>query len=874
MSDSSECERPAHDTSPPRFRVPVSAVPLIARDQLLSTVDDHVTAAPVTLVTGPAGCGKTTLLAEWARRRTDRVAWLTLNEHDSAPARLRIAMRDALHGVWPDQGHLDLVPWSEPGFSSAIVAAFDHLPVSTCLVLDNVHELRDPEALATIDLLTRQPPDRLRLVLLGRFPPPLHLARLHLEGRLREVLPHELAFSRAETEALLAAYGVSLSAEEIGMLLTGTEGWAGGLAFAAMRMNTAGTPLADLLMFTGQDEIVNSYLTEEVLAPHSPSTHDLLVATSVCDTVSTDLASALAPEHPSPGVVLDQLERTNAFVSRLSDTPEWYRCHPVLRAHLLAELRRTRPADERPLHRSAARWHHEHSLPLTALRHAVAAGEDQITSEIVERSVLREMLRVGGAKVHAVLGAVPSHVLARPAVGVVAALAALDAGDLAFANRVLTGIGGASPALRPERVRVLHGTALVRRGRFDAHVGEALDVMARTAAGLSGVPDADADVAALLDRGVAALSRGEHGAAETDLVRAAALADKEGFTHAELDCRVYLAALASAMGDIGEGARQARAAVEFAERKGWQTHFTCALAYSLMGVHAYLRMEDARATDLAMRATAALGDRPDLAVGIAVRTLDAAVSFATAGDPRAIVGRLRRQWQDVAGREVTPPVVAHVAPALQRMALRAGDEQWAAAMPGQVEAMFGPCGEQAVLQAVLHSHHSRVNQARKLVEPLLSGDLPAVAAPTVVDAWLLEAVLVERSGNQRRAHEAVTRALAAAEPVGTIRPFVHAGKPVRELLARGAGRFGRLDRFATTTMTALPAAATTSAGVLTNRERDLLVELPSMRTTEEIANSLFVSVNTVKTHLRGIYRKLGVNQRRDAVLVARRLGLI
>jgi LuxR family maltose regulon positive regulatory protein len=179
-----------------------------------------------------------------------------------------------------------------------------------------------------------------------------------------------------------------------------------------------------------------------------------------------------------------------------------------------------------------------------------------------------------------------------------------------------------------------------------------------------------------------------------------------------------------------------------------------------------------------------------------------------------------------------------------------------------------------VLQAVLHSHHSRVNQARKLVEPLLSGDLPAVAAPTVVDAWLLEAVLVERTGDQRRAHEAVTRALAAAEPVGTIRPFVHAGKPVRELLARGAGRFGRLDRFATTTMTALPPAATTSAGVLTSRERDLLVELPSMRTTEEIANSLFVSVNTVKTHLRGIYRKLGVNQRRDAVLVARRLGLI
>nr|WP_323055866.1 LuxR C-terminal-related transcriptional regulator [Lentzea sp. NEAU-D7] len=872
MSDSSECERQAQDTSQPRFRVPVSAVPLVPRDRLLSIVDDHIAAAPVVLVTGPAGCGKTTLLAEWARRRAHRVAWLSLDEHDSVPARLRVAMRDALAGILPDQGRLDSIPLSEPGFSSAIVAAFDQVPVSACLVLDNVHELRDPDALATLDLLTRQPPDRLRLVLLSRFPPPLHLARLHLEGRLREMLPGELAFDRAETEALLAAYDVVVPPEEITSLLSRTEGWAGGLKFAAMRMSTTGSRPADLLMFAGQDEIVNRYLTEEVLAPHAPSTHDLLVASSVCDTVNTSLASALAPRHPNPGVALDQLDRANAFVNRLSRTPEWYRCHPMLRARLLAELRRTRPDDERTLHRSAAHWHHEHDLPVKALRHAIAAGEDQLTAGIIENSMLRETLHAGSLNVHAVLGAVPGHVLARPAVGVVAALVALDAGDVAAADRVLAGIGGTSPALRPERVRVLHSTALLRRSRSDAHVGEALKIMARTPAGLSGVPDAD--VAALLDRGVAALSRGEHHDAETDLVRAVALARKEGFDHAELDCRVHLAALASAMGDIAEGARQARAAVEFAERKGWQTHFSCALAYSLLGVHAYLRMEDARATDLATRAAAALGDRPDLVVGIAVRTLEAAVSFTTTGDPRAVTGRLRRQWQDAAGREVTPPVVAHVAPALQRIALRNGDEQWAAAMPGQVEAMFGPCGEQAVLQAVLHSHHSRVNQARKLVEPLLSGELTSVAAPTVVDAWLLEAVLVERSGDQRRSHEALTRALAAAEPVGTIRPFVHAGKPVRELLARGAGRFGRLDRFATTAMTALPAPAATSTTVLTTRERDLLVELPSMRTTEEIANSLFVSVNTVKTHLRGIYRKLGVNQRRDAVLAARRLGLI
>ncbi len=863
MSDSSECDPSSPETGQAKLRVPASATPLVPRDHLLSTVDDHVSSAPVTVVTGPAGCGKTTLLAEWARRREGRIAWLTLDEHDNRPARLRAAVRDAL-------GLTEAIPLCEPGFSSAVIAAFDQAPASVCLVLDNVHEIRDPDALASIDLLLRQPPERLRLVLLGRFPPQLHLARLHLEGRLREVHPDEFSFTRTETEALLAAHGVQLSPDDIDLLLRRTEGWIGGLRFAVMGLSSTRARPDDLLMFEGLDQVVSRYLGEEVLGRHPQRVRDLLVATSVCDAVSADLAGELT-SHPSPGVVLDALERTNSFVSRLDAAPEWYRCHPVLRAHLSAELRRSRPADETALHRTAAHWYHRQAQPSLALPHALRAGDDQLTAEIVEHSVLAEVLREGSAGLRDVFDAVPGHLLARPQVGVVAALVAMDAGDLAAADRVLAGLGGELLVLRQDRVRVLHAAALLRRGRFDAHLSDALRVMARTTSRHCG---ADAQVAALLNRGVAALLSGDRAGAEDDLLRAAAIARQEGFDHAVLDCQVHLAALTSASGDIHAAARQAGEAVQFAEEKGWQSHFVCALAYALLGVEAYLRLDDVRAVELAGRAVHALGDRPDPATGLAVSTLDAAVSFPTAGDPRAVVGHIRALWQDVSERQVIPPVVAHIAAAVQRIALRSGDEQWATLMADQVEAMFGPCGEQAVLQAVVHSHHSRVSQARKIVGPLLSGDLPAVAAPTVVDGWLLEAALVDRTGDQRRAHEAVTRALAAAEPVGVLRPFLNAGKPIRDLLARGAGRFGKLETFATTTMTALPAASTGTTDVLTSRERDLLVELPSMRTTEEIADSLFVSVNTVKTHLRGIYRKLGVNQRRDAVLAARRLGLI
>jgi LuxR family maltose regulon positive regulatory protein len=149
-----------------------------------------------------------------------------------------------------------------------------------------------------------------------------------------------------------------------------------------------------------------------------------------------------------------------------------------------------------------------------------------------------------------------------------------------------------------------------------------------------------------------------------------------------------------------------------------------------------------------------------------------------------------------------------------------------------------------------------------------------MVTPTQIDAWLLEAQLAHRMENDHRAYEALTQALAIAAPHHALRPFHEAGQTIRTLLAAGTCRFGQLEPFAAEVLATLPASIPDFPGGLTNREQDLLAELPSMRTTGEIADSLFVSVNTVKTHLRGIYRKLGVNRRRDAIAVARQRGLL
>jgi LuxR family maltose regulon positive regulatory protein len=174
----------------------------------------------------------------------------------------------------------------------------------------------------------------------------------------------------------------------------------------------------------------------------------------------------------------------------------------------------------------------------------------------------------------------------------------------------------------------------------------------------------------------------------------------------------------------------------------------------------------------------------------------------------------------------------------------------------------------------VHAHRGRARAARQALAPVLRGDLPAVSALTQVEAWLWEARLALRLDDGRRAGTAVGTAVALAAPGRLMRPFQRAGDEVNELLARTSGTFGHHEPFVARVRALVGGADDAVDSLLTTRELELLAELPSLRTAEEIAESMYVSVNTVKTHIRGIYRKLGVNSRRAAVQTARRRGLL
>jgi LuxR family maltose regulon positive regulatory protein len=234
---------------------------------------------------------------------------------------------------------------------------------------------------------------------------------------------------------------------------------------------------------------------------------------------------------------------------------------------------------------------------------------------------------------------------------------------------------------------------------------------------------------------------------------------------------------------------------------------------------------------------------------------------------------------------MSPALFAFSAPQEIRMALELGEYAKATEAADRLARVLGDCAETRVLRATIHEGRRRRDDARRLLEPVLDGTVAAYVPSTLVTAWLLEASLAAAADEQYRAFEALERAVAWAAPNEAIRPFLDAPPGIRVVLAANAGRFGRWNDFVDLLLRRLPAGAATGAvgdgssvsaeaGLLTRRELELLRDLPSMMSIEEIASARAISVNTTKSHLRALYRKLGVNTRRDAVTLARTRGLL
>jgi LuxR family transcriptional regulator, maltose regulon positive regulatory protein len=871
---------PQPRAAPTRLRPPGPPSTELPRERLLRWFDHSP--APVTLVCGHAGAGKTSLVAAWATaavRDGRLVAWYDLDRFDDDPGLLWDGILGALRstgGSSAPSGLDDLVAAPHEvtsAFVDTVAGAVEALDSPIWLVLDDVHVVTNPGALRSLARLARLASDRFHLVLVSRNDPPIGLPRLRVEGRLRELRGAELAFTTEETATYLADQGLALPRSSVETLQARTEGWVAGVRIAALALAGTDDRCAMVERFGGDDHAVADYLVTEVLANIDDDRRAFLLRTSVCPLLRVDLARALSGRDDA-GSLLDALERDHVFTQRLGRTREAYRYHELMRTYLLAELRRVDPRAERDLHRTAAVWHAAHGETLHAIDHLVRGRHVGDLDEVIGPDGIGAILDGNAQAMAGLLAGVEPRDRSVPMAALLGAATSLELGDLDAADRWLTGLDPAAIAATGDpALAALAATVAVWRARSTERVDDALARLESTTATATGVEAYD--LLALHERGVVRLYVGRYDEGVDDLDRAARLARATGRDALQLSSRSFLAGAMACQGRLMASRSEAEAALAQAVRRGWGGSQAVAHAHLLVGWSAYLQADRELAAVHARLGITSLGSSADPDVELGVLSLDLVV--AADGDAPYEAFRVYREaFERLAGCQMAPALLAYAVPLVLRICLDLGERGWGQLMVEQASAILPDPGESALLRAMVLHDAGRYDAARTALGPVVRGEERCHVITTAVHARSLAADIERRRGADTRAHELLAAAVELAADEEVIQPLLDRPAAL-ELLAAGRGRFGRREAFVERVLAATRPHGSTpdrGAGRLTPGELAVLRELPSLLSLREIAEARAVSVNTVKTHLRSIYRKLDADGRREAVEAGRRRGLL
>ncbi|GAA0622405.1 LuxR family transcriptional regulator [Kutzneria viridogrisea] len=859
----------------PKVRVPPLPRGLVGADRLRSTLPGlrSATAPPVTLVCGPAGCGKTTLVT-WCATQSGElpVAWADLEPEDNDPTTLRTTLRSALARIAPG---IDRTTPSTGGgstrFAGELAEVFEHLQSGCVLVLDNLHELRAPEALRCLDALVRRLPPQLRLVLVSRREPELGLSRLRLAGAVREVCAKDLVLGRTEIRALLAEHGVTPSPHVLDAVTAKTEGWPTGVRLAARALTGSADP-AGVLAHLATDRVLGDYLTGEVLRDLPEDLVRFLSLTSVCDRFCAELAQALTGRADAAAVI-GLLERRDLLLTPCGADGQWVRCPELLRLHLRTALRRSEPVRARGLHRLATGWLVRHGDMPAALRHVAAGQDEELAARLIEARG-PTLLACGEARGLRLLGdRLPQGLVARPRVALVLALADLAEGDAPGADARLA----AAPQHlvdRDEGACVLRAVAEIRRARFGGTPTTALATLLETRP--ERLRDPDLVLVARTGVGLAQLNLGHERAAEHTLTGVLHAASAAGRDQIALECLTRLALASPGRGDYARMRERAVAALRFAAERGLTDSHSSACARVAAAWAAHQTLDPMVGHHLSPVMAQLLAGPVEPAVELAARALALVLAVEQGRQPLRALAALHARFACLTRDVPVPPaLIAAGSTIAVGAALSLGETARAVAAVQQARVRLGDNGDVRVLRAMVHKQRGRARDVRAVLRAVTCGEVPVHVVESAVRAHLMFAVLEEENGVRGGARRSLEAALELAGRSHALRPFVDTGAATRQLLAANLGRLGSLDPLAEDLLARIPAhPASGLPEGLTPRERALLEELPSMRTTGEIARDLFVSVNTVKTHLRSVYRKLGVSSRRAAVVAARSRGLL
>jgi LuxR family maltose regulon positive regulatory protein len=869
--------------------VPPQRSSLVARPRLIETLNQGL-AGKLTLISAPAGFGKTTLVSSWldflqtesgAPSRV-QIAWLSLDENDSELAHFLSYVIAALQRVDPHLGEsaLPLLQASPLPVSNVLTSLLNDIaqqPDALMLVLDDYHAVDSPPIDEALTFLLDNLPPQLHLAITSREDPNLPLARLRVRGLLTELRAADLRFTVAETAVFLQqVMGLNLAEDQIAALETRTEGWIAGLQMAALSMRGQEDLSGFIQSFTGSHRFVLDYLLEEVLHQQPKHVQEFLLKTAVLKRLTGPLCDALT-DNSDGQAVLESLERANLFLVPLDNERRWYRYH-----HLFADLLQQRHEqgtaefDLPDLHSRASKWYEDKGLELDAFQHAAAANDIDRTERLIEGEGTPLQFRGFAAPVLHWLASLPITLLdARPSLWVTYATALFFAGQHTAVEEKLQAAELALQSTKPdETTQDLVGRIATIRASLAIIQHDVATIMLQARQAMAHLhPDN------LLYRSAAAYTlgvthhlRGDRAAASQSFTEVLALSES-------LADSIYTIAAAISLGQIQAADNNLLLASETYERvlqmAGDPPQLIAVDAF-LGLAHIHYQWNDLETAHQYGQQCAQLTEQQE--------SIDTFASYLL------FLARLKLVQEDVSGAaavlaEAEAYVRQHhflfrlpdVAAAQVRTLLRRGNVTAAAQLAEKHDL--------PISQARICLAQGDTRGALALLEPLSQQMAAKGWHDERLKILILQALVLQAQGKMDTAVQLLGEALALAEPGGFIRSFVDEGLPMAQLLAETAV-CGILPAYCEKLLAVFaaeghkietetsPALAQSLVDPLTKREMEILSLIATGLKNKEIAATLFISLNTVHYHTKNLYGKLGVNSRTQAITKAKELNLL
>ncbi len=889
-----------------KIRIPRLRPDLLARPHLFEKLE-AATGYDLTLVSTPAGFGKTTLLSGWARSTQKKVAWFSLDQEDNDPIRfwrhLIMSIKQVRPGIG-DQALALLHGAAQLASKSAVTAfvnEFAEDPGELVLILDDYHWIETDLIQKGMSFLLEYLPPGMHVVISSRSDPPLSLARLRARGQLAELRAADLSFGIEEIDSLLRKiWELNLSDESIAALAERTEGWVTGLQLSALSLRGASDPARFIQGFSGSHRYVLDYLAEEVLARQPEDIRRFLLDTSVLEQICGPLCDAVTGRKDGQKS-LEALEKANLFLIPLDDERHWYRYHHLFADLLLARLLYTDPERAADLHRKASLWFEAEGLIGNAMRHGLAAGEDEWAARLVEKNV-EELLRRGeGEMLRSWLAALPHRMVrSKPRLALVQAIAAFNAGNLRAAEPFLDEAEQAPT----EALNEPYEPTISRELSMLTNIPASIALLRAALASLQGDAEATARLARSAqnylvegERGpgisirwnlaTASWMRGNLTEAEQGYAALAAEGRAAGELNLALSAEAFLGRVLCAHGRLEAAVRTYMEGLSFAARIGKADAALTGEIQIGLSVVLYERnlLEQAlQHATLGISLSRQLTSTQYLAIGLstlawirnAMGNLEgarAAMAEANQVMPDGRIVALHNpvpaQW---AGLLLAQGDVQEVARWIEARRLSTEDEP---SYPKELEYL---------VLARFMIIRGLPDQALTLLDRLFTQAKNQARNDSVIKIQILQALGLQSAGKADQSLKVLAQVLMLGESERYTRSFVDEGRPMAALLQRALSR-GITRSYTASLLAAFPSveqasitstqpATTTKVEALSEREIEVLHLLAIGATNQEISERLSIALTTASKHVSNIFGKLGVNNRTQAVSRGRDLGLL